>query len=206
MVKRSLQDVIADRDANAYGDHHLIATTIKLKLKKPSQKATGRRNWTLPNEDFVLELRNRFNTPESSSEMEEEPTMNSKWNTIKTIYSETAQKVLGFKQKGAKEWTSAYTWQKAEEREQLKANMLDTKSQRLLGKTRMSYKNKDRAVKRGARRDKRVLLNTWQVKPRKLQPMETFTQCTNSQCHYVANVQTKLRMYGIKWQHLYIRE
>ena len=79
--------------------------------------------------------------------MEAEPTINtinSKWNTIKTIYSETAQKVLGFKQKGAKEWISANTWQTVEERKQLKAKMLNTKSQRLLEKTKMSYKNKDR--------------------------------------------------------------
>ena len=94
-----------------------------------------------------MELRNRFSTPEASSEMEAEPTINtinSKWNTIKTIYSETAQKVLGFKQKGAKEWISANTWQTVEERKQLKAKMLNTKSQRLLEKTKMSYKNKDR--------------------------------------------------------------
>ena len=91
-----------------------------------------------------MELRNRFSTPEASSEMEVEPTINSKWNTIKTIYYETAQKVLGFKQRGAKEWISANTWQRVEERKQLKAKMLKTKSQRLLEKTKMSYKNKDR--------------------------------------------------------------
>ncbi len=49
----------------------------------------------------------------------------------------------GFKQKGAKEWISASTWQKVEERKQLKAKMLNSKSQRLLEKTKMSYKNKD---------------------------------------------------------------
>ncbi len=72
---------------------------------------------------------------EASSEMEE-PIIRSKLNAIKTIYSETAQKVLGFKQKGGKEWISASTWQKVEERKQLKAKMLNSKSQRLLEKTK----------------------------------------------------------------------
>ena len=63
--------------------------------------------------------------------MEEETTIKSKWNTIKpyTIYSETARKVLGFKQRGAKEWISANAWQKIEKRKQLKAKILNTKSQ-----------------------------------------------------------------------------
>ncbi len=104
-----------------------------------------------------MELRNRFSRTEGSSEMEE-PIIKSKWNAFKTIYSETAQTVLGFKQKGAKEWISESTWQKVEERKQLKAKMLNSKSQRLLDKTKLSYKNKDREVKRSARRDKKVFV------------------------------------------------
>ncbi len=151
--------------ADAYSDHYLIAATIKLKLKKSFPQGHWQKKLDIAklqypkkNKDFVLELRNRLSMTEVSSEMEEKPTINSKWNAIKTIYSETAQKVLGFKKKGAKEWISASTWQKIEERKQLKAKMLNSKSQRLLEKTKMSYKNKDREVKRNARRDKRVFV------------------------------------------------
>ncbi|KAL7380393.1 hypothetical protein ABVT39_017111 [Epinephelus coioides] len=115
--RRSLQDVRAYRGADAYSDRYLICTTIKLKLKKSipqghQQKKLDIAKLQYPkkNKEFVLEPRNRFTTPEASSEMEEEPTINSKWNAIKTIYSKTAQKVLGFKQKGAEEWISANTW------------------------------------------------------------------------------------------------
>lgn len=134
---RSLQDVRAYRGADAYSDHYLIAATIKLKLKKSIPQGHRQKKLDIAklqypkeNREFVLELRHRFSTTEASSEMEE-PTINSKWNAIKTIYSETAQKVQGFKQIGAKEWISASTWQKVEERKQLKAKMLNTKSQRL---------------------------------------------------------------------------
>lgn len=160
--RRSLQDVRAYRGADAYSDHYLIAATIKLKLKKLIPQGHWQKKLDIAklqhpkkNKEFVLELRNRFSTLEASCEIEEEP---SKWNAIKTIYSETAQKVLGFKQKGANEWISANTWLKIEERKELKAKLLNIKSQRLLEKTKMSYKNKDREVKRSARKDKRVFV------------------------------------------------
>lgn len=162
---RSLQDVRAYWGADAFSDHYLIPATIKLKLKKPSPQDHRQRKLDIAklqypkkNKEFVLELRNRFSTSEVPSEMEEELTINSKWNPIKTIYFETAQKVLGFKQKGAKEWISANTGLKVEERKQLKAKMLNTKSQRLLEKTKMSYKNKDREVMGSARKDKMVFV------------------------------------------------
>lgn len=75
-----------------------------------------------------MELRNRFSTLESESELKE-PTINNKCNAIKTIYTKTAEKVLGFKQKGGKNWISANTWQKIKDRKQLKAKTLNTKSQ-----------------------------------------------------------------------------
>ena len=97
-----------------------------------------------------MELRNYFSTPEATSEMEEEPTINSKWNTIKTIYSETAQKVLGFNQKGAKEWISR---EEATEDKDAEHQVPTTPRE-----TKMPYENKDREVKRSARREKRVFV------------------------------------------------
>ncbi|KAL1267682.1 hypothetical protein QQF64_033045 [Cirrhinus molitorella] len=160
--RRSLQDVRAYRGADAYSDHYLLVATIKLKLKKlvlqrQRQKMLDIAKIQYPkkNKKFVLEVRNCVSTLDATSE-KQEPTVNQKCNIIKNIYSETAQKVLGFKQRGAKEWISANTWQKIEERKQLKAKLLNLKSQRLIEKATLSYKNKDREVKRSARRDKRV--------------------------------------------------
>ncbi len=203
--RRSLQDVRAYRGADAYSDHYLIVATIKLKLKKSLAQGHWQKKLDIAklqypkkNKDFVLELRNRFSLTEVSSEMEEEPTINSKWNAIKTIYSETAQKVLGFKKKGAKEWISASTWQKVEERKQLKAKMLNSKSQRLLEKTKMSYKNKDREVKRSARRDKRVFVEHLASEAEKAAAYGKLCIVYKITSDSVANVQTKLPMLWIR--------
>jgi hypothetical protein len=74
--RRSLQDVRAYWGADAYSDHHLIAATIKLKLEKSIPKSHRQRKLDIAklqypkkNKEFVLELGNRFSTPEASSEM-----------------------------------------------------------------------------------------------------------------------------------------
>lgn len=105
-----------------------------------------------------MELRNCFSILEEPSAMKVEPIINNKWNAIKTAYSETAQNVLGFKQNVAEEWISATTWQRIEESRQLKAKVLNTKSQRLHEKAEAFYTNKDREVKRCARREKRAFI------------------------------------------------
>lgn len=97
------------------------------------------------NKEFVAELRSRFSKPDAKKE---EHTINSERDATKTTYYETAQRVLGFKPKGGKEWIPANTWRK-----QQKAKLLNIKSQRLLEKAKTSYKIKDREVKRRARRE-----------------------------------------------------
>ena len=77
--RRSLQDVRAYRGADAYSDHHLIAATIKLKLKKSIPQGHRQKKLDIAklqypnkNKEFVLELRNRFSTLEASSELEQQ--------------------------------------------------------------------------------------------------------------------------------------
>lgn len=143
----------------------MIAATMKLKLKRSIPQGYRQKKLDIAklqypkiNREFVLELRNCFSILEEPSAMKVEPIINNKWNAIKTAYSETAQNVLGFKQNVAEEWISATTWQRIEESRQLKAKVLNTKSQRLYEKAKASYKNKDREVKRCARREKRAFI------------------------------------------------
>lgn len=183
----------------------MIAATMKLKLKRSIPQGYRQKKLDIAklqypkiNREFVLELRNCFSILEEPSAMKVEPIINNKWNAIKTAYSETAQNVLGFKQNVAEEWISATTWQRIVESRQLKAKVLNTKSQRLHEKAKASYKNKDREVKRCARREKRAFIKTWQARPRKLQPMEIWAQFLRSPSDSTANVQPILPMLGTK--------
>ena len=61
----------------------------------------------------------------------------------------------GFRKQKVKEWISTETWQKIEERKQSKEKLLSAKSPRLKEQAARLYKEKDKAVKGGARKDKR---------------------------------------------------
>ena len=91
----------------------------------------------------------------STTTEEEDHDVDSKWNTIKSIYCETAKHVVGYRRKKKKEWLTPDTWQKIEEREQLKNKLFNTKSTRLQEQVHKAYKSKDKKVKRSARSDKR---------------------------------------------------
>lgn len=101
------------------------------------------------NKEFVLKLRNLFGISDATSIAEEMPTINHKWN-IKNIYSETAQKILDFKQRRAKEWLSADT-----------------------------CKNKDGEVKKSARRDKMAFADNLEKEAKPLGTWTQYTRSPN---------------------------
>ena len=159
--RRSLQDVRVCRGADIYSDHYLVTARVKLKLHKVVPESQRRKQLDVTRlacpvtkQEFVLELRNRFNAlTDTSEETDHDATY--KWDTIKKTYVEVATKVLGHKKKNHKEWLTPETWKKIEERKQLKIKMLSTKSARLQQQVQEAYKGKDKEVKKSARNDKR---------------------------------------------------
>ncbi|CAJ1081153.1 uncharacterized protein LOC106154262 [Xyrichtys novacula] len=111
------------------------------------------------NKEFALELRNRFSALGSLDDStNEDPDINTKWETIKTTNIESATKALGYREKSNKEWLTSGTCQKIEQRKQLKAKMLNTKSLRLQKQAQEAYENKDKEVRKSARSDKRAFV------------------------------------------------
>ena len=74
----------------------------------------------------MLELRNRFSLSGALAvSTGEDPDVHTKWQTIKNIYVETANKVLGYIEKKDKEGLTPGTWQKIEQRKHHKAKTLN---------------------------------------------------------------------------------
>ena len=97
---------------------------------------------------FTIELRNRF----ACLEVEEshEPTyesMENEWKTTKTIYKETAEKVLGFKKRNRKPWISSKTLDLIDDRRLLKNSVYDAKSERIRDRRTVEYRDKAREIK-----------------------------------------------------------
>ncbi|KAJ8379197.1 hypothetical protein AAFF_G00223090 [Aldrovandia affinis] len=141
----------------------MVTANIKLKLRKVQQQGQQGRQLDIGklkcqniNKEFVLELRNRFGALADSTD--EDPDIHTKWETIKNTYVEAATKILGYRDKKNKEWLTPGTWQKIEQRKQLKAKILNNESLRLQKQVQEAYKTKDKEVKKSARNDKRAFV------------------------------------------------
>ncbi|CAG2206050.1 unnamed protein product [Mytilus edulis] len=77
------------------------------------------------------------------------------WDNIKDIYTKTAEKVLGLKNRKRKQWLSDKTWENIKERKAIKMKLNASKSNRLKTKLQSDYRDKDKEVKKGAKNDRR---------------------------------------------------
>ncbi|KAL9953192.1 hypothetical protein ACROYT_G040569 [Oculina patagonica] len=158
--RRSLHDVRVCRGADVNSDHYLVTATIKLKLRKAAKSNQHRKHFDVAilkspptSKEFALRLQDRFAALAKDHEVS---SINTKWETIKKTYVETATSVLGYRQKKNKEWITPGTWKKIEERKKLKAKALSTKSLRVQQQVQKAYKMKDKEVEKSARNDKRA--------------------------------------------------
>lgn len=162
--RKSMLDVRVYRGADANSDHYLIATSIKLKLRQIPQQHQRRKVLDIARlksatikKQFVLEVRNRFNILESESD-EDTTDVQRSWQNIKEACVKSAEKVIGYKKYKSKAWISTGTWSKIEERRKAKEKFLGAKSKRLQVMAESEYKDKDKAVKKSARQDKRTFV------------------------------------------------
>ncbi|XP_055997977.1 uncharacterized protein LOC130047325 [Ostrea edulis] len=162
--RRSLYDVKVYRGADVNSDHYLLKATIKLKLRRDHQQQGMKRKFDIDklkipniNKAFNLELKNRFKALENNPD--DQDNIQGKWDTIKETYVETAAKTLGYRTKKNKEWLTSDTWERISERKKLKQKIISTKSTRLQEQMQISYREKDKEVKRSARKDSRMHLD-----------------------------------------------
>jgi len=65
-------------------------------------------------ESFKIKLKNRFQALTDMENVENE-TIEEKWRKIRTVFTETSDSVLGFKEKNKKDSMTQQTWEKIRE-------------------------------------------------------------------------------------------
>ena len=159
--RRSLQDVRVKRGADVASDHHLVIARLKLKLKRNQTGITDRRvKYNINHlkdpkmkEQFNLVLKNKYE--ELQELVEEEHNVISTWQRVKESLSSACQEVLGPKKLHQKEWITADTLEKIEERRKKKAAVNNSKTRATKGKAQEDYAEAHRVVKRSIRKDKK---------------------------------------------------
>ena len=159
--RRSLHDVKARRGADVGSDHELVISKIKLKLRVSKKPKSNTKRYAVEKlkepaikEKFCIELRNRFSALEEVTEEVE-----GIWENISDIYNQTADKILGKKKRRNEEWISEASWKMIDERQAIKGEYNQAKSNRLREAIQQRYINKGKQVKKSLRRDKRECLN-----------------------------------------------
>jgi len=157
--RRSLHDVRVKRGADAASDHHLVVAIVRTKLKaykdqagKPAHKFNVHiLKERAKAEEYRTELRNKF----TLLSLLPEETVEEQWSTIRETWKTTCKTVLGKKTRKRKEWLTTETWTLITERKNLKDLINRTQDQAEKRELQTRYREKNKEVKRSARRDKR---------------------------------------------------
>nr|KAG5698284.1 hypothetical protein BaRGS_016986 [Batillaria attramentaria] len=160
-IRRSWRDVRVMRGADVSSDHHLLATTLRLRLKRHTNANSTRTRYNvglLRNTDtqaaFRISLSNRFQPLQDLIE-DSEMDIETQWEHSKKLWHDTCEEVLGKRKTQHKEWISADTIQKLEVRKEKKTALNTSRTRRAKAKAQEEYTAADREVKRSTRKDKR---------------------------------------------------
>ena len=114
------------RGDDVSSDHHLLMTTVKLRLKRFTTANSTRTKYNvgpLREKDtqaaFQISLSNRFQPLQELIE-DNETDIETRWEHCRKLWHDTCEEVLGKKKTQHKEWISADTIQKLETRRERK--------------------------------------------------------------------------------------
>nr|KAG5711928.1 hypothetical protein BaRGS_026369 [Batillaria attramentaria] len=159
--RRSWEDVRVMRGADVSSDHHLLTTTLRLRLKRHTNANNTRTRYdvellrsTDTQAAFRISLSNRFQPPQDLIE-DSGMDIETQYEHSKKLWHDTCEEVLGKRKTHHKEWISADTIQKLEVRKEKKTALNTSRTRRVKAKAQEEYTAADREVKRSIRKDKR---------------------------------------------------
>nr|KAG5701644.1 hypothetical protein BaRGS_019333 [Batillaria attramentaria] len=155
--KSSMRDVKVCRGADIASDHNLVVGVLSLKLRKaardaqrPRQLDSSKLKYDVVRKAFSIEVKNRYRVLGEEQEMT--------IDTMNQALKGAGEKVLGFRRKKKEEWIQLDTWQKIDERKEVKQKINSTRSERVKQRLRTTYSELDKQVKRQAKRDKKLYI------------------------------------------------
>jgi Reverse transcriptase (RNA-dependent DNA polymerase)/Domain of unknown function (DUF6451) len=156
--RTSLLDVCNRRGADVYSDHHLVVGMVRIKLstQRRRRSQTKRKPDLSALKDPAIRLHYASTVQQSLSAVTHNG-LEHKWENTVKAFTDAAATTLGFPTRIRKEWISDDTWRLINERQQLKSDLTSATGTRR-EELQVSYREKDKAVGRSARNDKRSWL------------------------------------------------
>ena len=152
--RRSWQDARVMRGADVSSDHHLLMTTVRLRIKRFTNAHSTWAKYNvglLRNKDtqaaFQISLSNRFQPLQELIE-DDETDIETQWGHCEKLWHDTCEEVLGKKKTQHKEWISADTIHKLETGRERKTVLNNSRTRAAKAKAQEEYTTVDREVKR----------------------------------------------------------
>ena len=158
--RRAWQDVRVRRGADVPSDHHLLLTTVRLRLKKNITASNQRTKFNVGllrdqsvQEKFSIDLSNRFQPLQELLE-NEETEIEHKWNHSKKLWLDTCEQIIGKKKMQHKDWISESTILEIETRKAKKMVLNQSRTRTAKVKAQAEYNTANKRVKESIKKDK----------------------------------------------------
>ena len=111
-MEHPLLDIRVKRGADVGSDHHLVTAFIKLRLRNAGRRMTSQRCFDTEKlrnsrvkSAFVLQVKNGFQILQNLEEeaVDPETEINRRWERVASVYKESIEECLGFRQRGKSE-------------------------------------------------------------------------------------------------------
>ncbi|KAJ4426130.1 hypothetical protein ANN_26939 [Periplaneta americana] len=163
--KSSLQDVRVYKGVDVASDHLLVNGQVKLKITTnyvPGTQNSRRKYKTdlLKDKRINQGFEDKLQTLQEEIEENQKPPDSNNWNKVQNFLINACEDILGRNKVERKEWITDDTWNKIKERKDIKNKLNNVNEANSIYDLRQQHQAKNKEVKKAARRDKRIWLDT----------------------------------------------
>ena len=161
--RRSLEDVRAVRGADVGTDHHMVLGKFRLHLKRHRNFCGEKRKKFQVSvlqgnkkDEFVLELKNRF---QALQDISEDTDIETQWRSVRDAIVTNCENVLGVKKQSNKEWISQKSIDFIKERKENKEDIYASRTRSQMEVAQKAYRDTAKKAKKSIKSDKEEFTN-----------------------------------------------
>ena len=152
------------RGADASSDHHLLVGKPPLKLKRSGRYMASRVKYDINSlkdsfiaQQFSITTRNKYQALQDMQDPRD--SMDASWDSLKKVWTEASEEILGRKKQHSKAWTSKDTISKVFLKRAKKENINRARTRLQKERAHAEYTEANKDVKKSVRKDKRMFID-----------------------------------------------
>ena len=152
------------RGADASSDHHLLVGKLQLKLKRSDRYMASRVKYNINSlkdpfiaQQFSITTRNKYQALQDMQDPGDP--IDKSWDSLKKVWTEASEEILGRKKQHSKAWISKDTISKVILKRSKKENLNRARTRLQKERAHAEYTEANKDVKKSVRKDKRKFID-----------------------------------------------